>query len=352
MGKLLLLVPHVAMLLNTCVGLFEFATLIYNQPKMAKLKKLLQSESFNYEECSNTTKIVEDSRAFYNRITIASYLIYWMVAVGGHLSALKNLNAESRAGRYGVNTTCYDLIPHLFVIPFQTDTTRRCKNALMVMDFGLLIIAGYIATHDTVLYSFLSCIKAKFEVVSEATITIRERTALKMHMDKHFEMLNDEEFPEFEELMYCEIKRCNANIVILIRACKDLESIFCYTLLGRSVSSLLVIAACLYIGSFLSPRDPEMYHLAEYLISGFFQMFMICYFGVFITERGAAYKTCLYESNWYSCSSRFKQAMLIMMNQMQRPLYLTIGKFFPLSLQTFVQVTKAAFSYATVLKTV
>ncbi|VEN56562.1 unnamed protein product, partial [Callosobruchus maculatus] len=78
----------------------------------------------------------------------------------------------------------------------------------------------------------------------------------------------------------------------------------------------------------------------------------ICYFGVFITERGAAYNTSLYESNWYSCSSRFKRAMLIMMNQMQRPLYLTIGKFFPLSLQTFVQVTKAAFSYATVLKTV
>nr|CAI5845091.1 unnamed protein product [Callosobruchus analis] len=41
-----------------------------------------------------------------------------------------------------------------------------------------------------------------------------------------------------------------------------------------------------------------------------------------------------------------------MMIRMQKPLYLTIGKFFPLTLETFVQVTKAAFSYATVLKTV
>ncbi|VEN56564.1 unnamed protein product, partial [Callosobruchus maculatus] len=139
-----------------------------------------------------------------------------MVAVGGHLSALKNLNAESKAGHYGTNTTCYNFIPHLFVIPFQTETTRRCKNALMVMDFGLLIIAGYIATHDTVLYSFLCCINAKFQVVSEATITIRERTALKMHLGKHFSILNDEQFPEFEELMYCELKRCNDNLIILL----------------------------------------------------------------------------------------------------------------------------------------
>nr|CAH7734623.1 unnamed protein product [Callosobruchus chinensis] len=337
MEEFLLLVPHLAMLVNNCVGILEFATLISNQAKMAKMKKMLQSESFNYDECSGSEKTVEESKIFYRRVTGASYLIYWMVAVGGHLSALKNLNAESQAGNYGINTTCYNFIPHLFVIPFQTGTTRRCKNALMVMDFGLLIVAGYIATHDTVLYSFLSCINAKFQVVSEATTTIRERVALKMHLTKHFSTLNDEQFPEFEELMYSELKRCNDNLIILLRACNDLESIFCYTLLGRSISSLLVIAACLYVGSFLSPKDPEIYHIAEYLVAGFFQMFMVCYFGVFITERGAAYNTCLYKSDWYSCSIRSKRAMLIMMIRMQKPLYLTIGKFFPLTLETFVQ---------------
>nr|CAI5845090.1 unnamed protein product [Callosobruchus analis] len=31
--------------------------------------------------------------------------------------------------------------------------------------------------------------------------------------------------------------------------------------------------------------------------------------------------------------------MLIMMIRMQKPLYLTIGKFFPLTLETFVQVS-------------
>ncbi|VEN56560.1 unnamed protein product [Callosobruchus maculatus] len=220
------------------------------------------------------------------------------------------------------------------------------------MDAGLLIIAGYLGAHDTLLYAFMSCIDAKFKVVSEASTSIRERAEFKMHLDRPYLVLRDEEIPEFEEIMYFEIKRCNDSLTKLLKVCEDLDSIFRYTLLGRAISSLLVIASCLYIGSYLSSQDPEMYHLVEYLSAGFFQIFMVCYFGVFITERGAAYNTYLYECNWYSCSTRFKQAMLIMMSRMQKPLYLTIGKFYPLSLETFVQVSKAAFSYATMLKAV
>ncbi|CAH1965437.1 unnamed protein product [Acanthoscelides obtectus] len=41
-----------------------------------------------------------------------------------------------------------------------------------------------------------------------------------------------------------------------------------------------------------------------------------------------------------------------MMSRMGRPVYLTIGKFFPLTLGTFVAVTRIAFSSATVLKAV
>ncbi|VEN37495.1 unnamed protein product [Callosobruchus maculatus] len=352
MGHLLLLVPHIAMLVGTCVGVLEFAILISNQAKMTRLKNVLQSEIFEYEDCHASQKIVEDSRAFYNRIMIATYLFYWMVGVGGHLSALKDLNAENRAGRYGVNVTCYNLIPHLFVIPFQTNTVKRCKDALMVMDFGLFVLAGYLATHDTLLYAFTSCVDAKFQVVSEATATIRERTELKMQIAKNFGILRDEEIPELEELMYKEIKRCNYSLMTLLSCCEDLESIFCYTLLGRAIASLLLLASCLYVGSFLSAKDPAMYHLIEYFVAAFFQIFMVCFFGFLITERGAAYNTYLYESDWHSCSLRYKRAMLIMMNRMQQPVYLTIGKFYPLSLQAFMQVFKAAFSYATVLKTV
>ncbi|VEN56561.1 unnamed protein product, partial [Callosobruchus maculatus] len=217
MGELLLLVPHIGMLVNTCVGFFEFAILISNQEKIANMKRVLQSESFDYEECDNSLKIVEDSKTFYNRVTITTCLAYFMVSISGHLSALKDLNVDSRAGLYGVNATCYDFLPYLFVIPFQTSTVRRCKNAFFVMDAGLLIIAGYLGAHDTLLYAFMSCIDAKFKVVSEASTSIRERAEFKMHLDRPYLVLRDEEIPEFEEIMYFEIKRCNDSLTKLLK---------------------------------------------------------------------------------------------------------------------------------------
>ncbi|CAH1965435.1 unnamed protein product [Acanthoscelides obtectus] len=64
MGELLLLVPHMAMLINNSVGILEIAILIYNRAKLAELKCLLQSESFEYEEC-NSANIVENSKTTF-----------------------------------------------------------------------------------------------------------------------------------------------------------------------------------------------------------------------------------------------------------------------------------------------
>nr|CAI5870211.1 unnamed protein product [Callosobruchus analis] len=46
----------------------------------------------------------------------------------------------------------------------------------------------------------------------------------------------------------------------------------------------------------------------------------------------------LYDANWLSASRRFKTAILITMARIQTPLYLTIGKFVPMTLSVSVAV--------------
>ncbi|CAH1965439.1 unnamed protein product [Acanthoscelides obtectus] len=202
------------------------------------------------------------------------------------------------------------------------------------------------------LYSFVSCIRAKLDILSVATRTMRERTNLRMNLPEGLQLIHDEDIPEFEMEMYFEVKRSNQILMVLLSASKGIEEIFNITLLARTLSSLLVIASCLFVSSKLTFEDPEMYHLVEYCSGAFFQLFMICYFGIFVTDASRAYRNCLYELDWYSSSRRFKQCILIMMERMDRPLYITLGKFSPLTLQTFVAVTRISFSYATVLKAV
>ncbi|VEN35797.1 unnamed protein product, partial [Callosobruchus maculatus] len=85
-----------------------------------------------------------------------------------------------------------------------------------------------------------------------------------------------------------------------------LENIYNITLLARALTSLVVIASCLFIASTLTFGDPEMFHLVEYGCGAFFQLFMTCYFGIFVTEACFSYHNAIYECNWYSSSKRFK----------------------------------------------
>ncbi|VEN35991.1 unnamed protein product [Callosobruchus maculatus] len=201
------------------------------------------------------------------------------------------------------------------------------------------------------LASLVSCIKVKLEILSEATRTMRERTRLRINPPIDGELVSDRENPEFEMQMFFEIKRSNHILYTLISASEGVEDIFNITLLGRTLSSLLVIASCLYVASTMN-FGPEMYPIIQYTCGGFFQVYMICYFGIFVTNASEMYRDSLYMTDWCSSSRRFKQCMLIMMQRMGRPLYISIGKFAPLTMDTFVNVVRVSFSYATMLKAV
>nr|CAH7747903.1 unnamed protein product [Callosobruchus chinensis] len=333
------LVNHIAMITNHAVSLLEVIVLITNQSKIADMKKTLQDESISYDDCAVSNELIRRSKLFNDRVAIATYFLYWMIGVSAHMSALKVLNADMPGMYFEQNSTCYEFLPHLFLIPFNTDTIRRCKDALIGMDFGMFIFAGYIATHDTMLFSLVSCIKAKLDILSEATRTMRERTSIRINLPAGRGLISDGEIPEFEMEMYFEIKRSNQILMILISASEGVEEIFNITLLARTLSSLLVIASCLFVSSTMEFGDPEMYPLIEYSCGGFFQLYMICYFGIFVTEASEEYRDSLYELDWYSSSRRFKQCVVIMMERMGRPLYISVGKFSPLTMETFVNVS-------------
>ncbi|CAH1102585.1 unnamed protein product [Psylliodes chrysocephalus] len=82
------------------------------------------------------------------------------------------------------------------------------------------------------------------------------------------------------------------------------------------------------------------------------QLFLICWSGNRITVAADHITSCLYESNWFSCSERFKKSMLLTMIRMKRPLYLSIGKFSPLTLSTVMVVCRGSFSYFTMFKSI
>lgn len=50
-------------------------------------------------------------------------------------------------------------------------------------------------------------------------------------------------------------------------------------------------------------------------------------------------KRSVYESDWFAASKPFKTNLLFTMLRMNKPIYITIGKFAPLTLDTLVSVS-------------
>nr|CAI5850044.1 unnamed protein product [Callosobruchus analis] len=140
-----------------------------------------------------------------------------MVGVSAHLSALWSLNKTNKGMFFEGNATCYDFIPYFFFIPFDSESTRSCKNALIFMDIGLGILACYVASYDALFCTLLISMKTNLEVLSEATRSLRNRTLIKMGLPQSFHIFRDEDYPEYEQQLYDEIKRCNFHLTTLIK---------------------------------------------------------------------------------------------------------------------------------------
>nr|CAI5845071.1 unnamed protein product [Callosobruchus analis] len=283
---------HMAMLATHIVGTLKFLLVITHQKELTKIKRMLQDDSLSYTCCSNCINSVQAAKSLSRKICLTTYFLYCMVGASAHLSALRNLNAAIKKNQFGGNVTCYDFLPYLFVIPF-----------------------------------------------GKSTRNMRERIIQRLNLPKDFEAIGNDALAELENELHNELKVCNRNLELLLSACENIEKVFSYTILAQTIISLLVIASCMFAASLMAYTDPELYSLVEYAIASVFQLLMVCYFGNSITVAGETYRYSLYETDWYSSGKRFKQCLLIMMCRMEKPLYLTIGKFSPLTLQTFVAVS-------------
>ncbi|KAJ8960273.1 hypothetical protein NQ318_003998 [Aromia moschata] len=205
------------------------------------------------------------------------------------------------------------------------------------MDFGIGVFTWYTTGYDGMFMTFLGCVKSQMLILREAASTIRQRTLEKMNYSKNIEIFRDDDDPELEEKLYSELRLCALHLdKIRFRVCNEIEEIFGYTILVQLLGSLLALASSLFSFSHVSIGDSEMFSTVEYISALLIQLAMFCHFGNEITETLATVGFCLYDNDWFSASKRFKQSMIIMMSRLQKKVYISIGKFSPLTLATLV----------------
>ncbi|CAG9766658.1 unnamed protein product [Ceutorhynchus assimilis] len=299
------------------VGLGKLWILIYRRDKIDSVKKKLQDVQYRYEPLDDFQpgQLLRREKFFSIFIAGFIFILYTFVGASAHISAAVMIGKNTMGETFTGNSSCESFTPYYFYYPFDVSTTTGCYYMLTYMHICLDVFAWYIASLDMVFVTLLHLLSTQLKIVGDALTTIRKRCLHRLQMKQDFVCLYDPYSPILEQELYKEITHCTKHLYLLIDVRMDIEETFSFITLVQTVASLLIFASCL-----------------------------------FVAAQGEAIPSAMYKIDWFSASPRFKKSMIMTMARMQRPLFVSIGKFTPLALTTLLAVVKGSFSYFTVFQ--
>ncbi|XP_051176044.1 odorant receptor 9a-like [Leptopilina boulardi] len=89
-----------------------------------------------------------------------------------------------------------------------------------------------------------------------------------------------------------------------------------------------------------------------YLLTPTILIFLYNYVGENLINHSIDIGVQVYNSNWEDCDPQLVQSLMLIIIRSQRPLTLTGGKFFLMSLDTFKNIMLSGWTYATFLQSI
>ncbi|KAG5894054.1 hypothetical protein JTB14_003918 [Gonioctena quinquepunctata] len=355
MKKVSKLASHLGILLTNSGGFVKLFILAFRYGKLKEMMKDLQDDQYKYVSLGESRP--GDVIAKEQKVnSLISYLLLFMYSISAFFADISNqinLNLGLKGNTFEhTNKTCNDFLSFNYYIPFPTEYKWQCSLASLFMDIGMVGQSIVHSTIDALIAGLLNCLKTQLLIIGDVFKTIRQRSLKNLGLPEDYAILHDVDNPDLEEEMYRQLTHSTKHLKVLLTVRDEMERMFTYVLLIQVLASLLIYASCLYVASTVSMSSPEFFTQIQFFFSVLLQLSFMCWFGNEITHASELIKFSLYESDWFSCSNRFKKSMIITMSRMQLPVYLSIGKFSPLTLATLVAVCRGSFSYFTMFKSV
>nr|QXE93230.1 odorant receptor 4 [Eucryptorrhynchus brandti] len=240
-------------------------------------------------------------------------------------------------------------LPYYSWMPFSYDTGHMYLLAIAYQAGPMFSYAYSIVGMDTLFMNIMNCIAGNVTLIQGAFVTLRDRCV----KNKDVIALTFNSLDEDQKVMHSmkmEIKRVIRHLQIIFRACQNLENIHRYVTLCQVTATLFILCTCLYLVSMAPPLSKQFIAECVYMAAMFFQLFLYCWFGNEVNLKFQELPSYIWESNWFATDTSFKKSMIFTMMRTRRPIYFTAGKFFPLTLPTFMSIIKTSYSIFALIK--
>ncbi|XP_031841956.2 odorant receptor 82a [Nomia melanderi] len=118
----------------------------------------------------------------------------------------------------------------------------------------------------------------------------------------------------------------------------------------------LIFSLCIVIYQLLmtseSGEDVNTIHFIIYSCAVILLAFCYCFLGECLIMESSEIQLSCYFTNWYDLPEEYARSLMFCIARSQKPLYLTAGKFYVFSLETFGTIMKASMAYLSVMKNI
>nr|QZA75634.1 odorant receptor 44 [Plutella xylostella] len=151
------------------------------------------------------------------------------------------------------------------------------------------------------------------------------------------------------DINYTEAVNCVKYHMKIISFVNELEAIFGLPVFIQFVASCIVIGLTAF--KIVMTNEPiQLLTLVFYLVCILSELLVYCYFGNIIMHKSEVVAAAAYDSGWERTSLPTQRMLLLLMRRAQRPLAMSAGNMFHLSLLTFTAILKSSYSYFAVVR--
>nr|QJX74286.1 odorant receptor 6 [Ceracris kiangsu] len=347
-GELSHTTVNACIVLLVAVAFCKAASLLSLRRPIIQLMHTLRDTSLPQNE--REARIYSGAARHARLLTLVLCVDYAIVAVIWDLLPLVNFLRQSHQGRYNNSDAIFSQYPIIALHPWAVQS-----GPAYAFTFALQVVGGgiFTMTHlacDTFLLSLVIYICSQIDVLCASLQQLGRRAdgagaagsgggQRKAPSDQCSE-------PElYRELVAC-IKH-HQNIIAYVGV---LQQVLSPVALAQFMCSMLII--CLSgFGIAISNDFGTLFRYSVYFTAAAIQLLLFCWYGEVLITKSERVSEAAMGCGWTEARGRrFTSSALLIMTRAQRPLALTGGKFYVVSLKTFVQLLNASYSFFAVLR--
>ncbi|RLU20800.1 ObirOr5-U58 [Ooceraea biroi] len=260
-------------------------------------------------------------------LTIVGYFVMLLTLIFGFVFPLFGFSIRYRTNRTDPDKS----LPIQTYYIYDKDKSPFFEITYILQSISLVLLAFMYSSPD----SFLSLLV--FHVCGQLE-NLKKRV---IDLDK---------FQDFRNVLSYNVR----NHIRLIRSINIIDNVFTIMLLGALIyfGILFAFYGFLFGTMFSQGRNLSVARLTFIVIvslNTFMHMCLYCVVGEILLAQCEAIYDAAYEYNWYTLEPKETKNLLMIMIRANKPLYLTAGKLFPMTMATFCNLLKTSGGYISVL---